>query len=262
MTLYEQDPDGPCARIVPALATRGYLLRITPSTRCPYVALDRPFEQYAAERSRQFRKRLRAARRKLEQRGELRATRLCDEAQVREALKRYGVLETRSWKHGNDAALGPLHERFLAALLARVGPKGALQVLELCVGGRLVASTIALLHERHYYSLHIVHDAEWSDCAPGNVLTWLELEECHAKGYAEFDFLGTCVESKLHWTSSVRDTVDIVLTRRSPRQWWVQLWKVRLAPAVRGALARRGLLERMQNAQRKVWRRLWGVSGA
>ena len=259
MTLYEQDADGPCARTLPAFATRGYLLRLTPSTRCPYVALNQPFERYMAARSRQFRKRLRAACRRLEAKGELRVRRVSDEAQVREAIGRFRDLEDRSWKRGTEAALGPLHGQFLDILHTWLGPKGALQVLELLVAGQPIASTIAFVHGRNYYSLHIVHDAAWADDTLGNVLTYFELEECHAKGYAEFDFLGTCVESKLHWTSSVRDTIDIVLTRSGPRERLVHLWKVHLAPAVRGALEQRGLLERMQSLQRRAWARLWGV---
>jgi len=87
--LFEQDSDAALPRALPKFAaSQRCLRRVMPSTSCPYVALNRTFEDYLAARSKQFRKQLRSARRKLETRGEVRATRVSSWPQVQAAIER------------------------------------------------------------------------------------------------------------------------------------------------------------------------------
>jgi len=256
--LYEQLPAAHTARALSVFAADGgHLQRTAPDSVCPYLVLDRSFEDYFAARSKHFRKRVRAAHRKLESQGELRLDRVCDWPQVRDALAKYRELERSSWKNERGVGLGDARRsRFFDQLLADLGPKGQLHVLSLSIDGRLIAATIAFVHARQYYSLQIAHDAEWAEFSPGTVLEYLELTECHQGAYAEYDFLGGFLNNKLRWTSTVRETQQLRIARHTPRELLRHTWLAHLSPRVRAALRRAGLLESALRLHGKIVDRL------
>jgi CelD/BcsL family acetyltransferase involved in cellulose biosynthesis len=258
ISLYEQSAAAHVPRALSVFAAdRGCLQRRAPDSVCPYLVLDRSFDDYFASRSKHFRKRVRAAHRKLESQGELRLERVCDWPQVREALASYRELERTSWKNASDVGLGDdRRSRFFDELLAELGPKGQLHVLSLSIDGRTIAATIAFVHGRQYYSLQIVHDAEWAEFSPGTVLEYLELTECHGGGYAEYDFLGGFLNNKLRWTSTVRETIQLQVARRTPRELVRHAWHAHVSPRARALLERAGLLERALKLHEEVTERV------
>ena len=241
--LFEQVGDAP---YLPQLGSwakrRRHYWRAEKDTTSAYLRLEGSFEDFLSSRSRHFRKRVRSAVRKLEEAGELRFERCTDWPRVAEELVRYRELEARSWKHGREEGLGEAkRSRFYDEMLQWLGPKGRFHVLSLTLDGRLISSTIAMVYESLYYSLQIVHDAEFDRYSPGTVLEYYELRDCFESGWVEYDFLGGHLNNKGRWTSSFRDTSSFYLEKRTLASIFKHAWLLRLRPLVLDLLERSGL---------------------
>ncbi len=243
---YEQ-PEG-CSLVgeLARLAGRQrYLLSVTADSSCPFLDLTGTFAEYFGARSRAFRKRMRAAHRKLANAGSLDLVRTARWPEVREAFESYLELEARSWKSGTGAAVsGGTRQGFYEALVAEAGPSGCFHVVSLRLDGRWIAATLAFVHERRYYSLQITHDAAYAAYSPGTVLEYLELQDCFDSDLIEYDFLGGFLSNKQRWSATWRETEQLYIRRRTPRSLARFVWKSRLLPRLKAGLERLGVLDR------------------
>jgi len=243
---YEQGQGSALFEIVrPFVEQQSVLQRVVPDSSCPYLDLDRSFEEYFSGRSRDFRRRMRSMYRKLAARGNLELERVSTDPEVRTAFEEYLEIERRSWKHGTDAAVSSSERlQFYRALLDRLAPRGELHVLLLRLDGRAIAGSIALAHGSRYASMQITHDRVESDFSPGTVLEYLEIQDCFAGVWKEYDFLGGFLSNKQRWSSSWRETVQLDLERRTALSRLRHFWKVSLLPRASSVLQSLGLLER------------------
>ena len=104
-----------------------------------------------------------------------------------------------------------------------------------------MAATFGLVHERRFYSLHIAHDAAYSNCAPGTFLESLELEECFRTGLEEYDFLGGFLKNKVRWATRARDTVEVHLYQRQPALVVAYLYFFVVKPHLKRLMSRFGI---------------------
>lgn len=256
LALYEQRTD---ARAFPLLRERGsrrpYRWATTEDTTSAYIRLNGTFEDFLASRSRHFRKRIRSAVRKLERQGELRFERCTDWPEVVRGLARHRELERRSWKHGTEAGLGEKRRSaFYDELVRALGPKGKLHVISLRIDDRLIASTLAMVHDAHYYSLQIVHDAAYNKFSPGTALEYFEIRDCFESPYEEYDFLGGHLNNKQRWTSALRETVEVHLVKRSFLTTCRFLWMFRVGPRLHALLVRTRLSKRARALRARLRR--------
>lgn len=77
------------------------------------------------------------------------------------------------------------HRRFLENLLER----GVLVLSAVFLGGKTIAAHAGFIHDGTFYYVLPSYDSEYRNGAPGLFLMEYMIEQSHAKGLAEFDFL-------------------------------------------------------------------------
>jgi CelD/BcsL family acetyltransferase involved in cellulose biosynthesis len=125
-----------------------------------------------------------------------------------QAVERLVVMHSARWPQGS---------RFLRGL-PRLLPvlreaEGAVEIHELLVDGRPVASMLLMSagNRMAYYQSgrDVGHDVRGA----GSVLMARVIADCHARGYAEFDFLRGAEPYKSDWTDCQRQLVRLYSAR-------------------------------------------------
>ncbi len=237
------------------LVRHGLLHGRTASSRCPYLRFEGSWQALLATKSQKFRKNLKAARRRLEAAGELAyESRSTDVRSLQGLLLEYEGLERRSWKAraGIGAAQSVEHLRFYLHLASEFGATGDFVFRCLRVGGRMVAATFGLMHQRRFYSLHIANDSEFARHSAGTYLEALELEECFGAGLDEYDFLGGFLKNKVRWSTEYRDTVAVHLYQRKPLLVAVFVAYFKVKAPLKALLARLGVTWRSKDPENRL----------
>jgi CelD/BcsL family acetyltransferase involved in cellulose biosynthesis len=249
--LYEQARDSALInQLQSSLRARGYLLGMTADSLCPYLRLDGTWQRFLATKSQKFRKNLKAARKRLERAGKL-AYINHRAGDMTCQLERYAALENKSWKAKRKVGCNRSNQyfSFYRDLASALGRSDKFQVRFLALADEPIAGTFGLLHNQHYYSLQIVHNPDYSNCSPGTLLEALEIEECFASGYREYDFLGGFLSNKVRWTDQGRRTVQLYAFRRTPRLWLFHFTYFVAKPWVKRRLHRWGIIPRLLRLQ-------------
>jgi Acetyltransferase (GNAT) domain len=213
----------------------GYVVGRTRDSNCPYLVLQGTWKDFLAGKSQTFRKNLKAAGRKLRESGELRYRVYDKAADVLDQLETYHDIEARSWKAGEGIGVSRNSDyfAFYRALAEVFGRSGSFTVRTLTVNGNPIAGTFGLVYDGVYYSLQIAHDREFSRCSPGTYLEALEMEECLARGYREYEFLGGFLNNKSRWTSTSRYTTQLHVYQPTPFFRALHVLLFRIKPLVK-----------------------------
>ncbi|MGH7497362.1 MAG: GNAT family N-acetyltransferase [Gemmatimonadales bacterium] len=201
-----------------SLRSAGYLVARSPDSNCPYLAIEGTWQQFLAGKSQTFRKNLKTAGRRLREAGDLKYNVYDAPADTREQLEVYRDIESRSWKNAEGVGVSRNNHYFdfYREMAERFGLRRGFIIRVLRVGGKAIAGTFGLEFDGIYYSLQIVHDREFSRASPGTYLEGLEMEECFRHGYREYEFLGGFLNNKSRWTSTLRQTTQLHVFRRTP----------------------------------------------
>jgi CelD/BcsL family acetyltransferase involved in cellulose biosynthesis len=119
--------------------------------------------------------------------------------------------------------------------VARLAEVGLLRFNELWIEGACRATDYGLDDGRSYYVYSGGYDPEWKNASPGMILLGLSLEDAIKRGLKRYDFLRGTEGYKFDWATSTRETVSVLITRRSlPAMLFTarrQTWKVARATA-------------------------------
>lgn len=189
----------------------GYLTAITKDAVAPYLRTDTTWGTYSKSLSARMRKNLKAARKKLGAMGQFEYVECMSYPDVLEKLDWYKQIEQKSWK--GTARVGPSkhghYYRFFEALAGEFGRTGKFHIRFLTLDNQPIAGTFGLEFNNTFYSLHIAHDHEYSKYSLGTLLEFMELESCFTGDCQEYDFLGSFLNNKLRWTSTVRTSKEL-----------------------------------------------------
>lgn len=194
------------------------------------VNLDGGFQEYSEGRSRNLRKNIGKYRRRAEALGgspELR--RVSAVTELREAVARYGEIESRGWKGQQGTALNENNAqgKFYAAVMELFGAGGRADVFELWIGGRLAASRLLIGNEGFRIVLKTTYDEEMSEYAPGRLLLYEMLKHLAGlPGPKRVEFYTKATREQLAWATEQRTVFHAGLYR------WAALRRV--AEVVRG----------------------------
>ena len=196
-----------------------YLTAITKDAVAPYLRTDTTWDAFSKSLSSRMRKNLKAARKKLEAMGQFRYVEYKTYPDALEKLEWYKQIERKSWKAA--AHVGPSkHEhyyRFFEALASEFGKTGQFHIRFLTLDDQPIAGTFGLQIANNFYSLHIAHDHEYSKYSIGTLLEFMELESCFNGDCLEYDFLGSFLNNKLRWTSTVRTSKELHVYQKQAR---------------------------------------------
>jgi CelD/BcsL family acetyltransferase involved in cellulose biosynthesis len=189
----------------------GYLTAVTKDAVAPYLRTDTTWETYNKSLSARMRKNLKAARNKLGLMGDFKYIECKSYPDVLDKLSWYKQIEQKSWK--GAARVGPSkhghYYRFFEALAGEFGKTGQFHIRFLTMDDQPIAGTFGLEFNNTFYSLHIAHDHEYSKYSLGTLLEYMELESCFTGNCQEYDFLGSFLNNKMRWTSTVRTSKEL-----------------------------------------------------
>jgi CelD/BcsL family acetyltransferase involved in cellulose biosynthesis len=198
----------------------GCVFRQSFSHLVPYLDVRQPWPAYLRGRSQKLRKNLKASRRKLEQRGTVALERHDTEACVHEAFQTVLELHGRSWKREKrvEHSRSEGYSEFFGDWVRHMASLGRCRILVLRCGETPVAATVAFLDGDTYYSVQIVHDAEFAACSPGTLLEALEIEGLMNEGrFAKYEMMGSFLSNKLRWTDTATRSSHVLVLRRRVR---------------------------------------------
>jgi CelD/BcsL family acetyltransferase involved in cellulose biosynthesis len=215
---------------------KSWVFRQAFSHLVPYLDLRQNWSDFLKTRSQKMRKNLKAAQRKLEERGTVSLRSYETAEEVRQGFEVLLALHARSWKHkdGVEHSKAPGYSSFYSNWVQAMGARGHCRVLALFCDDEPVAATIAFVDRDTYYSAQIVHDAKYSACSPGTLLESMELEKLMTEQrYAKYDLLGSFLSNKLRWTDTATNTAHVLVFQRRLRTFVMDGYYYFLKPHLR-----------------------------
>jgi CelD/BcsL family acetyltransferase involved in cellulose biosynthesis len=183
----------------------GFAVHRVPSLQSPWLPVTGRGERERGLHPK-FRTNLRRRRRKLATHGALTLVRAEGGTEAEAVLREGLALEASGWKgrQGTAIASSASTMRFYTAFAQRAEQQGWLSLYLLRLGERAVAFHYGLAYGRRYGVLKPAYDESLGACSPGHLLVEEVLEDLHARGFEEFDFLGPDMAWKRDWTGRTR----------------------------------------------------------
>ncbi len=135
-----------------------------------------------------------------------------------EVFEKFYAIErkSRKGKQGRTVAGSGKLRGFYTDIAKAAGSYGYLSFYFLELGGREIASRLALTHGGRYHEMECVHDEEFNEYAPGHLMINEILRDCGKRGIFEISFSGHSFEHKERWTSTSLPHSNLYIFRNNP----------------------------------------------
>lgn len=193
-------------------ANNGLWMRSEPLHPVPYLTKEsQDWHGFLEQRSKHFRKRLRASQRKAERRHALRYEIANSGVEAKAMVDAFIEIESRSWKQesGVDVGSQSRYRNFYQDLLGGQHRDIEGHAIVQYVDNLPSAATLGFSTARCYYSLQIAHDLQFSSLSPGTLLEAYELEWFFQQDLDRYEFLGGAGFNKRRWTNRAIDTCSV-----------------------------------------------------
>lgn len=174
-----------------------------------------------ARLSRNFRKNLRKAHKKLDAMPDVEFVSARGSSELRSAFGAFLRVEASGWKgaggSGTAIALHPPKEAFYRGLMERFGSTGQCEINLLRVGAEFVAAEFCLVVRDTYYVLKIGYDERHASFAPGNLLFEHLLARLQRASEIRRVHLITDADWHDNWQPSRTPLFEIMCANNSPR---------------------------------------------
>ena len=182
---------------------------LTPHVTTVAASLVGTFDEYWQQRPRKLREQMRRSIRKLEQNGlALRLDAVVEPEQVRAAVDRYGLLESRGWKGQAGTAIHPdnIQGRFYREVLAGFAARGQGTVYEMYFGGELAASELQIANDFMVIGLKTTYDEALAAAySPGRLVHYLSLERRFAdQRHRVLEYYTNATPDTTRWSTTQR----------------------------------------------------------
>ncbi|MDG2223969.1 MAG: GNAT family N-acetyltransferase [Rubripirellula sp.] len=188
------------------------------------IEIENDWESYHSRLSKGFRKKMRKATREAKQQGELEyiSMRNLDASQIRNALQAGFEVEHKSWKSSSRTsvlATEGMLEYYIesAEILAQAGE---MEILNLQIGGNLVAFEMGYVSQGTYFSFKVGYDSQYAKLSPGQLLVSHQLESYNTNQDRRWiDAIGVMSDATAKWaTHSIPKGRMILSTGRCGNQ--------------------------------------------
>ena len=182
---------------------------------------DARFEQVEAALDGKFRQNLRRRRRRMAEQGEVKYVLLDgkDAKALDEGLADFFTIEGSGWKGEGGTAIAQRPELvgFYTQIARDAARRGALALGFLELAGKRIAAHLSIIQAGRHFLLKLGYDESLHEFSPGQQLVSDAIRDACARGLAEFDFLGPCMEWKLDWEAKLRAHTWLTIFRATPR---------------------------------------------
>jgi CelD/BcsL family acetyltransferase involved in cellulose biosynthesis len=217
ISLLHLDP----AYLPPAMAGSGNIDKLD-YIRTASIPLQGTFEDYWQSREGRLRKNNDRLRRRIAEKGlKLEFVAVREPAEIAEAIREYGLLESTGWKAQQGTAVTADNEqgKFYRDLLESFCARGEGAVYQLRIDGKLVASDICLMREKTIVLLKTSYAEEYSVYSPAFLLREDVVRQLYVEGVVKnYEFYGPLMDYQLRWTNDVRTLYHLTCYRHS----WVK----------------------------------------
>jgi CelD/BcsL family acetyltransferase involved in cellulose biosynthesis len=171
---------------------------------CPYVELNRPWDEVVGSWNKRFRANLRKAKDRLDQQGGWQHQVYDSERDMHDLLSASREVEQDSWKAANKSSLGENRNEaaFYQQLIPVAAKNGWLSGHVLWHDREPVAYNFGLIFHDVFLSLKISYKNAWKKLSPGNMLKYVAIQELHRRGVWYYSMMGPADPHKLSWTDS------------------------------------------------------------
>src|SRR5262245_11886398 len=226
--------------------------RLMPRFVCPQVELagDWAAVLKRSRRADNFKRRLR----QLRQRDGFEYRVITQPAESEAAFERFLNLHDACWtdRGGSDVTGHESLRSFHRDVVGRLAEAGLLRFDELWVEGGCRASIYGLDDGKSFYYYNAGYDLAWKNASLGLVLLGLSIECAIQRGIGRYDFLRGTETYKFDWSNTTRETVSVLVARRSlPAKLFIAREQTQLA--VR-AFAKAMLPDQAAEAMRRWYR--------
>lgn len=179
--------------------------------RSPYLALDGDWDDQLAALPARRRSKLRRARQRIEDEGELSFTIEDGSGGLEQALSEGFAIEASGWKGEAGTAIvsSPSTLRFYNSIARWAAERGWLRLVFLRIDERAVAFGFGIEDRACHYDLKNGFDQAAARLSPGIVLAGERIKRAFDAGLDRYEFLGGPDRHKLIWTSSCHSRVRV-----------------------------------------------------
>ena len=182
--------------------------RFTRYTLTAVIDLRGHFDAYWRARPRGLRQTIARSLRRAEAEGApLHLRTVEDPAAMEEAVRQFGLMESRGWKHGEGTAVSPdnVQGRFYAEVFRAFAETGQAISYELYAGEDAIARQLALASGHMCITLKTSYDERHRELAPGRVLDHEMLRlEFERRRFDRIELYTDADQAQLRWTTSDR----------------------------------------------------------
>ncbi|MBA3997507.1 MAG: GNAT family N-acetyltransferase [Candidatus Accumulibacter sp.] len=177
------------------------------------------FDAYWAQRSKNLTHNIRRYANRLEKDGvRRRLVRLAEAAQMRDAVARYGELESSGWKgrEGTAIHIDNAQGRFYREVLERFAASGQAAVYESWFDDRLAASRLVIVSPAMTVILKTAYDESLSGFAPGRLQLFDLIGQTFAEGGRRtIEFYTNATSDQLAWATGQRTIRHVTVFRNA-----------------------------------------------
>jgi CelD/BcsL family acetyltransferase involved in cellulose biosynthesis len=191
------------------------LITSVPDANCPYLVIDKSFEDYLKSFSPKKRQTLLRKRRILMNREKaVFKTVNCDEEPEKYIQELFSLHDVRAKQKGIKTTFSGediyrFHNKAVRCLLK----EGKVILAFLYKESNPLVSYYCVKHNNKYYYYQAGLSHEGEKKSAGSVLLSLLLEEAFREGYREFDFLRGSEEYKFYWTKTSRKDYSLIVRK-------------------------------------------------
>jgi CelD/BcsL family acetyltransferase involved in cellulose biosynthesis len=173
-----------------------------------WIEVTGTFDAYWSGRGKNLRHNMRKQRQKLAEEGvDTRLDVLTDPADVADAVRDYGELESAGWKAESGTAITAdnAQGRFYTAMLADFCRRSAGRIYRYCFGGKTVAMDLCIEGNGTLVILKTAYDEQQKRFSPASLLHQDAFQGIFAEGrIRRIEFYGKVMEWHTRWTENTR----------------------------------------------------------
>jgi CelD/BcsL family acetyltransferase involved in cellulose biosynthesis len=190
-----------------------------PISRCPYLPIDRPFEELfeGLFSSKSRNARLRKLR-GLQREKDLQIRQWTPETDLERLLDGLTELEKSSWKGEEQIGIfAPEVAEFHRDLIRFYTARGECDIRYIAQGERIVSYRVGFLWDRVYYDFNTAYHPDVAKLSPSNMLLLLALQDLCKMGVERIDFCRGVQRYKLEWATGIRENCLVRVYNRTAR---------------------------------------------